>query len=235
MWLNNCFFAYPRMWLLPDSVLVGACVPRIQTDVIECNPLLACVLFVVYLWVRLVAAAPGRAGGRPRVEWRTSDLWIPGRQRGGQRTEAQRAQPQGSEVKRQGLSERAAGWSGPLGIAEDCICVRLCTCMCGEGEGGMWFRFRTLLWLGMLWHCRERQKETKEERKDGRVNILYVLSITIILNHNIHHQSTTTSVSGAFQTLVTRMSRGTCFHVDPKPMWIVHGQTITLSFMMEQQ
>lgn len=56
-----------------------------------------------------MAAAPGWAGGRPRVEWRTGDLWFPGRQRGGQTVKARRAQPQGSEVKRQGLSERAAG------------------------------------------------------------------------------------------------------------------------------
>lgn len=52
---------------------------------------------------------------------------VPRSPKGRSKIKAQRAQPQESEVKRQGLSERAAGWSGPLGIAEDCVSV--CVCM----------------------------------------------------------------------------------------------------------
>lgn len=110
-----------------------------HADLIECNPLLfACALsflFMVYLWVGRVDVAPGWAGGRPLVEWKTGDLWFPGRQRGGggQKVKAQRAQPQGPEMKRQGLSERAASWSGHLGIAEDCMCVCIRLCVCGGG------------------------------------------------------------------------------------------------------
>lgn len=75
---------------------------------------------------------------------------------------AQRAQPQGSEVKRQGLSERAAGWSAPLGIAEDCTCA--CMLCVGRGKGGRLSRIRTLSWLGMLWHCRNRKREEEREK-----------------------------------------------------------------------
>ena len=56
------------------------------------------------------------------------------------------------------------------------VCVFVCVCVCvclggvcvsvcvGKGKGGMWFRLRTLPWLGMLWHCWERKNETKKER-----------------------------------------------------------------------
>lgn len=39
-------------------------------------------------------------------------------------------------MKRQGLSEQAAGWSGPLGIAEDCMCMWGGVGVECGGEGG---------------------------------------------------------------------------------------------------
>lgn len=96
---------------------------------------------------------------------------------------AQRAQPQGSEVKRQGLSERAAGWSAPLGIAEDCTCVRVCYVWGGEKGGG-----------GVEWGlcldlvCSGTAGTEREKRREKNVWMLQDISI---LNHFKETQSAT--------------------------------------------
>lgn len=67
---------------------------------------------------------------------------------------SQGAQPQECEAKRRRLSEWAAGSSGPLGIAEDCVrlsCDNVGVCACtgqGEEKGAVRLRFGTLPDLG---------------------------------------------------------------------------------------
>lgn len=87
---------------------------------------------------------------------------VPRSIKGRSNVKAQRAQPQGSEVEKQGLSERAAGWSGPLGIV--CMCLFVLVCMCGRGKGG-----GCILELGLCltWYALALQikRQTKEKRK----------------------------------------------------------------------
>lgn len=93
---------------------------------------------------------------------------VPRSIKGRSNVKAQSAQPQGSEVEKQGLSERAAGWSGPLGIAEDCmrVClfVYVLVCLSGKGKGG---GCGLDLGLCLTWYALalQRKRQTKEERK----------------------------------------------------------------------
>lgn len=93
---------------------------------------------------------------------------VPRSTMGRSKIKAQRAQPQESEVKRQGLSERAAGWSGPLGIAEDCVsvCVYvMCWCVCvGRGKGGCGLD----LGLCLTWYALGLQRNTERDKREEK-------------------------------------------------------------------
>lgn len=101
---------------------------------------------------RLLVLLPfsGACGRCPWLHRRTSPGWVrnswplvPSSTKGRSEVKSQRAQPQECEAKRRRLSEWAAGCSGPLGIAEDCVrvlCDNVCVCVCaGWGRRkGQW-------------------------------------------------------------------------------------------------
>lgn len=113
----------------------------IQLNVIHC-----CLLVLYAFFSSLPVSGARGCGswlGRRASPGCVENRWplVPRSTTGRSKIKAQRAQPQESEVKRQGLSERVAGWSGPLGIAEDCVsvCVYVigwCVCV-GRGKGGV--------------------------------------------------------------------------------------------------
>lgn len=147
---------------------------RMQTDLTKCNPLLVAGALLSFHNLP-VSGACGCVSwlARRASPGSVENRWplVPRSTKGRSKIKAQRAQPQGSEVKRRGLSERAAGWSGPLGIAEDCMCERLCVYVCGcigvcvgRGKGGMWFRFRTAL----TWYALALQRKTERDKRGGK-------------------------------------------------------------------
>jgi len=199
-WQTDCFCSLVSLYLFEN---VGC--NRVWNSFLAFGKLF---LFVCSLPVS-AARDPGSSGERVTSgskvdQWEVKRIKLTGHS------------PQGPEVKRQGLSERAAGWSGPLGIAEDCMCVRLCVCVfVGRGKGGKLFRFRTLSWLGMLWHCGERQKE----KRDGKVNILNLWIINNFKNNRFKIWTLITNSKGFQRISDTRMTHGSYFYSTSQHEW----------------
>lgn len=76
------------------------------------------------------------------------------------------------------------------------VCVYSFVCV----WGGMWFRLRTLPWLGMLWHCWERKNETKKERNMVRSADCMTIINNFKDNHPFgNHSVTSISITKSHQ------------------------------------
>lgn len=159
----------------------------IQTNQTEC---LLPVLFpfIAYLWAGLVGVAPGKAGGRPRVAWRTGDLWFPGRRKGrskGQSSEGTASRVWGEEagLVRAGSRLLRPPWHCWVLYVWAFVCALVCTCtrlsMCGEGEkGGCGLDLG--LCLNLVCSGTARERKTKEKVVSHVARSLSVPSKTII-------------------------------------------------------
>ena len=176
---------------LSKNVIIGrqcACVGlfpsmclTMHVDLIECNPLLfACALsflFMVYLWVGRVDVAPGWAGGRPLVEWKTGGLWFPGRQRGGSKGQSSEGTASRAWDEEAGLVRAGSKLIGPpwhcwglyVCVFVFCVCggmcVCVCRCMCGEGEGGdvVQIKDSALTWYALALLGKKERDKTGEK------------------------------------------------------------------------